>query len=176
MTKFDEIYEVALDNYGLITAAEAGELGVGDKDLAVYSRRGWLDRRGHGVYRITRYIPNRLDHYAEAVAFVGPGSAVWGESVLAMGELALVNPGKVTIATPRRVRKKLPSWIKMVCMPKGSRVGWFEGIACQPVADAILACKGIVMRDRLVQALADAEASGLVTTTEAKMLKRELCL
>lgn len=176
MAKFDNIYDVAIDNYGLITASEARDMGVGDEELARYSKRGWLERRGHGVYRLARYVPDRLDPYAEAVALVGPGSAVWGESVLAMGELASVNPGKVTIATPRRVRRKLPEWIEVVRLPKEARVGWFEGIPSQPVADAIRACADTVMGERLAQAVADAKGAGLVGASEAERLAEELNL
>lgn len=176
MTKFDDIYDAAMDNYGLITASEARDMGVGDEELARYSKRGWLERRGHGVYRLARYVPHRLDPYAEAVALVGPGSAVWGESVLAMGELASVNPGKVTVATPKRVRRKLPEWIEVIRLPKGARVGWFEGVPSQPVADALRACEGTVMRERLAQAVADAKGAGLVGASEAKKLVEELNL
>ncbi|MVN54528.1 hypothetical protein GO727_15095, partial [Eggerthella lenta] len=44
MTKFDDLYEAAIDNYGLITAAEARAMGILDKELARYSKRGWLER------------------------------------------------------------------------------------------------------------------------------------
>ena len=176
MTKFDTLYEAAMDNYGLITASEARDMGVGDKDLAVYSKRGWLERRGHGVYRLTRYVPHRLDPYAEAVTLVGPESIVWGESVLAMGELASVNPGKITVASPKRVRRKLPAWIEVVRLPKGTRAGWFDGIPSQSVADAIRTCVDTVMGERLVQAVADAKGAGLIGVSEADELERELGL
>ncbi len=42
MSKFDEIFELAIDNYGILTAAEAVKMGVDLKDVHewVYSARG----------------------------------------------------------------------------------------------------------------------------------------
>jgi hypothetical protein len=93
-----------------------------------------------------------------------------------MGELASVNPGKVTVATPRRVRKNLPDWIEVVKLPRGARVGWFEGVPSQPVSDAIRSCATAVMGERLAQAVEDARGSGLIGISEAKELERELSL
>ena len=53
---------------------------------------GKLVRRGHGVYKVARWVPTPLDPFAEAVALMGDGSFLWGESVLSMHGLALVDP------------------------------------------------------------------------------------
>ena len=72
MKHFDSIYEICADNYGIVTTGEALEVGVLKPELARYVKDGRLTRLGHGVYRLTRYIPTPLDTYAEAVALVGP--------------------------------------------------------------------------------------------------------
>lgn len=61
---------------------------------------------------------------------------MWGESVLAMHDLALVNPPAIEVATNRRVRRTLPPWIKLV-RRKDGEVAYYQGIPCQPLADAI---------------------------------------
>ena len=81
MAQFDDITEAALGNFGLITAAQAAEMGVRSKDIAEWVRLGRLERRGWGVYRIAHYVPSDFDRYAEATALVGGDAAVWGESV-----------------------------------------------------------------------------------------------
>lgn len=53
---------------------------------------GKLVRRGHGVYKVARWVPTPLGPFAEAVALMGDGSFLWGESVLSMHGLALVDP------------------------------------------------------------------------------------
>lgn len=84
MAHFDDIYELAADNYGLITSAEAKNLGVAKSELNRWVGMGRLLKRGQGVYKLVRYAPTEYDRYAEAVALVGDGSFLFGEAVLAM--------------------------------------------------------------------------------------------
>jgi predicted transcriptional regulator of viral defense system len=174
MNYYDVIYEHAIDNYGIITSRDAGALGIPSMELVKKARRGQLEQLGYGVYRLAKYFPTALDKYAEAVALVGPGSYVFGESVLAMHDLALVNPRRITVATPERVRKALPDFINLQPTKASVKVTNYEGIPSQGVADAIRECRKSVMVDRLLDAVEDARRQGLVTEAEAKSLKKEL--
>ena len=49
----------------------------------------------------------------------------------------------------------------------------FEGIARQTVADAIRTCKTTVMKERLMEAIEDAERQGLIGRLEYQELKKE---
>ena len=71
-----------------------------------------------------------------------------GESVLSMHSLALVDPRAIEVATPKRVRRRLPSWVEPVSAPKGERTTSYEGIPSQCVADAIECCTGSAMPAR----------------------------
>ena len=173
MTLYDQICEQAIGNYGLITTMDAESLGVRRKDLVEWVKLGRLTRLGHGVYRIAHYLPTEYDRYAEAVAIVGKDAALWGESVLAMHNLAMVNPLRVQVATGRRVRKALPKWIELVKKPEGAEEDVFEGIRCQNLASVILECRGKLMTDRLLGAIDDASRRGLLRSGEVEMLNRE---
>jgi predicted transcriptional regulator of viral defense system len=61
MTYYADIYERAADNYGLITADDAHEMGIPVVELGKLHSRGRLHRVGHGVYRIEHYSPTPLD-------------------------------------------------------------------------------------------------------------------
>jgi predicted transcriptional regulator of viral defense system len=174
MTKFDDIYEVAADNYGIVTAAEAAKEGAATSEVSRWVQTGWLEKVGRGVYRLTRYIPTPYDSYATAVALAGPGSYLYGESVLAMHGLAPTNPKRILVATPRRVRRNLPDGIEMVRLPAGAPVTVYEGIPSQSVRDAILACKGKLMGERLRQAAGNAQRVGLITKGQRDELMEEL--
>ena len=52
MTHFDDIYEIAADNYGLVTFAEAREAGATGGELGRWVAQGRLERRGRGTYRL----------------------------------------------------------------------------------------------------------------------------
>lgn len=174
MTKFDDIYEIAADNYGLVTSSDAASVGVERSELARYVSDGRLERRGRGVYRLVRWIPTPYDRFAEAVALVGEGSMVYGEGVLAMLDLAFANPRAIPVATDRRVRKTLPGWISLVSVRDMGQRASYMGVPCQHVADAMLACRGKIMNDRLIQAAREARREGWIDETAERRLKREI--
>ena len=174
MAQYDQICEQAIGNYGLVTTAEAEALGVRRKDIAEWVKLGRLTRLGHGVYRIEHYLPTEYDRYAEAVALVGKDAALWGECVLAMHNLAMINPLRVQVATGRRVRKVLPRWIELVKKPDNAEEDVFEGIRCQNLAKVILDCRGKLMTERLRGAIDDASRRGLLRSSEVEMLNREV--
>ena len=53
MKLYDNINSMALSNYGLITSAQAVELGVRLKDLPEWVKIGRLEKCWRGVYRIS---------------------------------------------------------------------------------------------------------------------------
>ena len=81
--------------------------------------RGKLIRIGHGVYRIDKYFPQETDVYAAAIAKVGAGAYVVGESVLGFYDLCLTHEAIIHIGTPKRVRRRLPQTIQLVKRPEG---------------------------------------------------------
>lgn len=174
MTGYQKIYETAADNFGYVTSREAKALGVSDKALNALVRRGKLERRGHGVYRIVPFIPSPVDRYAEALALVGEGAVACGESVLAINGLALVEPAAVSVRPARRCRRTLPGWVRLVPGPSAGRPAFYEGIPCQPVADAIREVRGRVLPERLAAAVRDAFERGLVSRREAAALRKEI--
>ena len=174
MTKFDDIYEIAADNYGLVTSMDAASVGVARSELARYARDGRLQRRGRGVYRLVRWVPTPYDRFAEAVALVGEGSLIYGEGVLAMLELAFASPRAIPVATDKRVRKALPGWILLVNAGDVGKRTSYMGVPCQHVADAILACRGRIIGERLVQAAGEARREGWIDKATERRLKRGL--
>lgn len=173
MNNFEKVYETAADRYGLITVEDAADLGIHRKQLLLWEAMGRLERCGRGVYRLNHHVPTPYDHFAEAVALVGRGSLIYGDGVLAMHNLALVNPPQIQVAVAKRVRRALPEWIRLVKKTDDIREESFEGIACQKVADAIRTCRGTVMKERLVEAIDEAARQGLVDRQEYKNLKKE---
>lgn len=174
MTGYQVLQEMAADQFGLVTAKEASEAGVGPKALNALARRGRLERRGHGVYRVLPHVPGEMDRYAEALALVGEGALVWGESVLAVNGLGLVEPSVVWVRAARRCRKKLPSWVRLAQGEGTPRKAFYEGVACQEAGEAIRSCRGHVMPERLVAAVREARRKGLLGAREAAALAKEV--
>ena len=173
MKLYDNINATAIFNYGLITSAQATELGVRLKDLIEWVKIGRLEKCWRGVYRLVHYLPTEYDRYAEALAIVGNDAMIWGESVLAMHNLAMVNPERIEVATTHRVRKELPAWISLTRVRDETPPDFFNGICCQLLSEAFRHCKGKVMTHRLAEAVRKAEQKGLLGLTEAETLKKE---
>ena len=176
MKLYDNINAMAISNYGLITSAQATKIGVRLKDLLEWVKIGRLEKCWRGVYRLVHYMPTEFDRYAEALVTVGEDSMIWGKSVLAMHNLAMVNPDKIEVATIHRVRKKLPAWICVTRIQKTSPSDNFNGIRCQPLPEAFRHCHKIIMTQRLAKAIIEAEQKGLLGVTEAEALKQEFPL
>lgn len=174
MKNYDMIYENAADNYGVITSRVAKSIGIPNVELVKLAHRGRIQRIGHGVYRILHYIPTPYDKYAEAVALVGSGAVIYGESVLAMHGLALINPAVIYIATKNRIRKKLPAFIKIIYPDVPLYEMEYEGIPSQSVFEAILVCRNVIMTERLIEAVHEAERQELISVKEAKIARIEL--
>lgn len=172
MTNFNQIYEEAVDNYGLINAAKIKDMGIKKQQIQRYLKDNRLEKVGHGVYKITQYVPVREDQYAKAVALVGDDAYLYGTAVLALLELALVNPNKLTVATNKRVRKQLPQWIDVV-KTKDYKPDMILGIPTQNLVDAFKTCRGKVMPDRLNDAIEEARKQGYISRKEFEELLEE---
>lgn len=174
MTKYEDIFNIASGNYGLITSAEAREAGISNNELVQYARRGKVERVGQGVYRLVHRTPEPNDAYALAVALVGPGAYLYGEAVLGMLGLCPTNPSYLHVATPERVRRNLPDYIRLVHTPNAGASAAYDGIPCQNVADALRAARAYMLPERLAEAIRRGREEGYITRAESKVLAREL--
>ncbi|MDO4808240.1 MAG: type IV toxin-antitoxin system AbiEi family antitoxin domain-containing protein [Coriobacteriales bacterium] len=174
MSYYDDIYEHAVDNHYLVTTADAEDLGIPVVELGKLSSRGRLERLGNGVYRLARHVPSEADPYAVAVARVGRDAYLWGESVVELLGLAPTTPGRVWVATPHRVRKALPEGVVVVRAGGQGPLDSYDGVPGQRVADAIRACAGRIMPERLRDAMVKGRKLGYVTAREERRLMEEM--
>lgn len=68
MTIYDNMYDIAAENYGLVAPAEAKGVGASDKELSRLASGGRLVRLGRGVCCVKRHVSEPFDQYTEAVA------------------------------------------------------------------------------------------------------------
>jgi len=165
----------AFDTHGVITVVDADRLGVPAVELRKLTHRGALERLGYGVYRMNEVAPTPLSEYAEAVALAGPQAFVADDAVLALHDLALVNPRRITVATPDRVRATLPSTVRLIRrhLPPED-VTDVDGVPAMTIPAAIRACRTQVMTDRLLAGVHDARARRLIDDCTAEQLLAEL--
>lgn len=173
--KYREIVrEIALDHYGYVTTREAAEAGVPAIELPKLAARGGLVNVAYGLYRVPDLPPTAYDQFAEALLRAGEGAYLHGEAVLALLGLADVNPRRIKVAVRRRARPKLPLYVELTQVKEDVDTTFYEGLAAQPVADAILECRGRIETERLMDAAKQARGEGLLTTTEWQRVKKGL--
>ena len=174
MTYYDQIYDIAVDNYYLISTQEASNAGIPPVELAKLAQRGKLENISRGLYRLTRRVPDENDAYALAVARVGEDAYLYGESVIAMLRLAPTNPSYIFVAMPKRTRKKLPDTIRIKKPMKNECITCYEGVPSQRVSYAIRCSKETMMSDRLQDAARKAYEEGYLLRNEYIDLKEEM--
>lgn len=171
----DTVREIAYGNHGFVTTRQAAEAGVPAAELPKLAEHSGLASVSYGLYRVTDLPQGELDQYAEAVLRAGDGAYLWGESVLALhGGLADVNPRTISVAVTRRTRARFPPFMHVVRGAADDQMTWYEGIASQTVASAILACRGRIEPSRLLAAAEQARAEGLLTTAEWNRVREGL--
>lgn len=174
MSYYDDIYEIAVDNYYLVSTKDAMDAGIPPVELAKFAHRGKLENISRGLYRLTKYVPSDYDPYAVAVARLGDQAYLFGESVIEMLGLAPTNPNRIFVATPARIRRKLPESVRVVKPGKDDRVTQYEGIAAQHIASAIRAARATMMDDRLQVAAREARKQGYLLSEEYDELEEDM--
>lgn len=167
--------ERALDQYGYVTIRDAEALGVPAGELQTLTKRGGIEHVAHGLYRFEDIPHTGKEQFMEAVLRVGPDAYLTGDAVLALHGLALVNPRRLHVATPRRTRRKLPEFVEVIQnAASGTERTQYEGIPTTTVAQALRDCQSTIMHDRLIDATHEAARAGLLRRKEVSSLLEEL--
>lgn len=108
LTDTEKIREVALDQYGYITTAQAEEEGVTRHSLAALARRNRLERVAQGLYRVPQVPEMRYGAFMRAILWTGvPEAALSHETALDAYGVSDINPTKIhmTVDKGRRIAK-----------------------------------------------------------------------
>lgn len=176
---FDTIFEIALDQHGYVTTAQAAAAGVERRTLNKMAERGPLQRVSHGVYRLTHFPLSPWGHYLEAALWpLGGRGVISHESALAVHELSDVSPAKIHVTVPRsyRSRRNAPKMlvIHRADLPPGD-VETCEGIPVTTPERTIRDCHAAHLGPALIrQAIEDGRRTGALRARQADRLRREL--
>ena len=164
-----------MGQYGFVTTADALEVGVPAVELPKLAEHGAFSHVAYGLYRFDDMPTSPRDMFAEAVLRVGRGAHLTRDAVLAFHGLALVNPSRVRVGSPRRVRVHLPAWVDVVTENMAADdLTVYDGVPSATVARALVDCRGEVMTERLIDAVAEARGQGLLAAAEADHVLADL--
>jgi len=178
---YGSIYELAADQLGYFSAAQAREFGVSNMAVVMMERRGTLQRVSRGVYRLVHFPNEPESQYMEAALWPMAGTAVVShESALALYGLSDVDPARIHITIPlcQRVRRAIPRRLAVhhADLPEEDTTA-HAGIPVTTVARTLRDCHAAAVGDEvLMRALLQAEREGWVPRAEGDRLRSELGL
>jgi predicted transcriptional regulator of viral defense system len=103
---YNTLLERAQQQYGFLTPEDARVLGVDPTQLRIMAARHTLERRGHGLYKMTAVPPTELDAYMEATLWAGRRGVLSHETALDLDDLCDVNPSAIHLTVPRDFRTR----------------------------------------------------------------------
>jgi predicted transcriptional regulator of viral defense system len=179
VTYLERLREVALDQHGLVTTAQALDEGVPHAELSKMVARGRLEREAHGVYRVHQVAGSRWDSWALAVLWTGASEACLShETALAAWEISDVNPDRihVCVGANRRIRRSGgENYIVHHHNLAPEQRTWFEQMPITDVPTTIEHCIDWGTPTYLVkQALERAGRTSLLLKTEREQLAKRL--
>ena len=176
---YRSIYDMAADQLGYFTAAQARTAGIEPMTVVMMARRGTAERVARGVYRLVHFPLSANALYMEATLWPsGARGVVSHESALALHELSDVNPARVHITVPRdfRVRRAVPAYLAVHHAELGpDEVEVVDGIPVTTPERTIRDCHAAHLGPELVrQAIDDGARTGLLHARTVDALRREL--
>jgi predicted transcriptional regulator of viral defense system len=173
---YNTLATVAADQQGLITPADAREVGIDPHRLVDMERRGTIERVAWGLYRFPLLDPNpELGQLAEATLWANRRGILSHDTALDLHELCDINSAQIhiTIPTAYRLQKPVP---KLYRVHRGdlerSERTFFEGIPIVTPYRAIT--EGIetgVRANLLRQAIDTARRHGQVRGPQLRRLR-----
>jgi predicted transcriptional regulator of viral defense system len=101
---YDELLELALDQYGYISSRDARAAGIDPRRLVEMERRETLRRVAHGLYRFPVVPVTDLDQLREAPLWPRGQGVISHESALELHDLCDVSPSRVHVTVPATYR------------------------------------------------------------------------
>jgi len=101
-----KLYELAEQQAGYFTAAQARVVGFSRPLLSYHTKAGRFARIHRGIYRLTQFPGSPYEDLFVAWLRTGPNSVISHESALAVYELSDALPGEVHVIVPRTASRR----------------------------------------------------------------------
>jgi predicted transcriptional regulator of viral defense system len=178
-----QLYDIAENQLGYFTAAQAQAAGVHQVRLVQLDQTGDIERVSRGVYRLARFPVSPHGQYMEAILWPqvrrpDVRGVISHVSALALYELTEVNPSKVhiTLDPAIRVRRAVPRQLALHFATLSARdVHVVDGVPVTTPERTIRDVHTDHLGPALVRkAIADGRRTGRLTYALAERLAREL--
>ena len=179
VTYLERLREVAIDQHGFVTTAQAQEVGVPLVELYKMAARGRIEQVVRSVFRIPQVPGSRWDNWALAVLGTGaPEACLSHETALAAWEISDINPDRIHIWVGRNRRLRRSGGDGYVVHHGDlapEQRAWFQQIPITTVSTTICQCIDWGVPTYLIeQALGRAGRTSLLLKSERELLEERL--
>lgn len=179
VTYLDRLREIALDQHGFVTTAQAVVAGVPKTELPKLAARNRITRVGHGIYRIPQVPGSEYENLTLALLSTGaPEAYLSHETALDVWGFCDVNPKviHVTVNKGRRIRRAASTLLKLHYRDvDSSATTWWKEV---PVSDPVCTIQDCIEWGTpaylLRQAIQEASLRGLVSPSRHEELLQQL--
>lgn len=179
--RFNELAELAGEQFGLVTLADAHSVGYAPEYISRLVARGQLQRVSRGVYRIPFLAGGEMAAYMAAVLWPqGVRGVLTHETALDLWDVSDTNPSKIHVTVPRshRPQRAVPdAYVIHREDLDPDELTTIDGVPVVRLQSAIRQCaRDGLGADLLDQALRRSRGRGLLSSREHTQLRRELSL
>jgi len=103
---YNQLYQIAEDQGGYFTSAQAGDVGYSWERLSNTVKVGRFERVYRGVYRLANYPGSRFEDLFIAWLRTGPNSVISHESALSVYDLSDILPHEIHVIVPRTASRR----------------------------------------------------------------------
>jgi len=179
LTYLERLRDIALDQHGLVTFAQAIASGIPQPQLAQLVARGRIDRIAHGVYRIPQVPETPYDLYHRAVLWTGvPEACLSHETALLAWDISDINPESIhlTVGSKRRLRRAGGQhYIIHHEDIEPEHISWWQGIPIVDIPTSVRQCIDWGIPSYIIsQALDRGKKTGGLLVSEIEILSERL--
>lgn len=173
---FLRLGDLAMDQHGYFTTAQARAAGASNQALHSLLRTGSVERVSWAVYRVPSLPASPLGPYMAATLWPRGGGVLSHETALEVYDLSDTNPSKIHITVPTRFRNDRPvpaSYVLHRANLDPDEIGRVEGVPVTKPARAIRDCHAEhIGTELLLQAIGDGFRMGYLSRQDADELSR----
>ncbi len=176
---FAAVTDLALDQHGYFTVAQARAAGVAPTTVVMMARRGTIERVATGLYRLPTVPGSALAGYMAAALWPrGVHGTLSHETALELLQLSDVNPADIHLTVPSgyRIRRSPPrAYVVHQADLTRAETTLVEGIPVTTAERTIRDCHAMHLDPALLrQAIAQARETGRLTSQAAERLSYEI--
>lgn len=174
LTDIEKLREIALGQHGLVTSAQADEVGVSRPSLSYLVKHGRIERLERGIYRIPQVAVTENDAYQQALLWAGDAAFLSHDTALAAWDICDINPTVIHVTVPKKKRIQKQGR-ECVILHKAdvpaSDLRWWDGMR---IASPFLSIRQSIERGATSHIIVQAIERGLVRGLISKGQRAEL--